>query len=133
MPSPVNASALEKLMQRVDAAADGAPMVDAVRRLLDIELVVIDSLQSLASGASTLDEELAIGVRQLKAAAVDSHLALLVTAHLPGLTRGLPARSACVGVGPPLFWSGARRGFTPILLSVRLPAMVQLLSDPIRL
>src|SRR5919205_2789830 len=30
MPSRVDASALEKLMLRVDAAADGAPMVDTV-------------------------------------------------------------------------------------------------------
>jgi replicative DNA helicase len=63
-------------------------VADSVRRLLDVELVVIDSLQSLASGASTLDEELAIAVRQLKATAVDSHLAVILTAHLPGLTRG---------------------------------------------
>ena len=49
-------------------------------------LVVVDPLQMLASGRMTQDEELALSVRQLKALAVDMHVALLVTAHLPNLT-----------------------------------------------
>jgi replicative DNA helicase len=65
------------------------PTVDVLATSLgsnrDAELVIVDPLQMLASGRSTQDEELAVAVRRLKRLAVDSHVALLVTAHLPHL------------------------------------------------
>jgi replicative DNA helicase len=51
------------------------------------DLIVIDSLQSLPNGGMSQDEELAHAIRELKAAAIDAHAALLVTAHLPLLQR----------------------------------------------
>ncbi len=55
-------------------------------------LVVIDGLQSLGAGRLAQDEELAAAVRALKAAALQSELALLLLAHLPNLDRSRPDR-----------------------------------------
>jgi len=65
----------------VDAVAD------EVRRALDCELVVLDPLQALATGQRSQDEELATAVRDLKRLAMELDVALLVTAHLPGLSH----------------------------------------------
>jgi replicative DNA helicase len=51
------------------------------------ELVVIDSLQGVPTGAMPQDEELALTVRLLKSAALDARLVVLLTAQLPGLLR----------------------------------------------
>lgn len=59
---------------------------EGVRRLvprLDAELLVVDGLQSLATGARPLDEELHAAARSLKSIALAHSLAVLVTAHLP--------------------------------------------------
>ncbi len=50
-----------------------------------VELVVIDSLQSLAGGARELGEELAATIRELKALALDRRVAILTTSQLPNL------------------------------------------------
>jgi replicative DNA helicase len=50
------------------------------------ELVVIDSLQSLARGSRPLDEEIADAVRRLKTLALEQRIAILATAQLPHLT-----------------------------------------------
>lgn len=67
-----------------------ATLTEEIRALApneEIELVVIDSLQSLPSGATMQDEELARAVRALKTAAVESRVAVLLTAHLPNFDR----------------------------------------------
>lgn len=55
---------------------------------LGLELVVVDSLQSLATGAMPLDEELARAVRELKDLAVRRNCALLLVSHLAVAPRG---------------------------------------------
>jgi len=60
------------------AAVDGAAT----------SLLVIDSLQAMAGTANgALDDELALAVRALKAHALNAHVAVLLTAHLPSLDR----------------------------------------------
>jgi replicative DNA helicase len=52
-----------------------------------IQLAVIDSLQALAVGGRPRDEELAGAVQQLKTLAMDRHIAVVLTAHLPAMAR----------------------------------------------
>ena len=63
-----------------------------LRSLPDAALVVIDSLQSLAVGATTQDEQLAHAIREVKRAAVELNVAIVITAHTPYLvpTRADP-------------------------------------------
>jgi len=51
-----------------------------------LDLVVVDSLQWLASGKRVTDEDLADAIRRLKALAVERHVAIFTTAQLPHLT-----------------------------------------------
>ena len=62
-------------------------LADELRRVLDLELAVVDPLQALASGARELSEEVAASARRLKALAMDMNVALLVTTHLAALQR----------------------------------------------
>lgn len=67
--------------------------LDAMRarvRELDCQVVVVDSLQSLALGSGPQDELLASAVRALKAAALDMDVTVLVTAQLTRWERGRP-------------------------------------------
>lgn len=50
-----------------------------------VRLVVVDPLESLATGARTRDEDLAQAVVELKALALGLNVAILTTAQLPGL------------------------------------------------
>jgi replicative DNA helicase len=50
-----------------------------------LDLIIVDSLQWLASGMRSSDEELADAVRQLKALAIKHHIAIFTTAQLPHL------------------------------------------------
>lgn len=70
----------------------GGPEVvaDALRRLIDCDLAIVDSLQCMPGGAQSQDEEMAHAMRELKRVAIDGELALLVTAHLPQLDRTRP-------------------------------------------
>jgi replicative DNA helicase len=52
-------------------------------RNLDVQVVVVDSLQTLAGSTNGQDEDLAAAVRMLKSAAVAQDVCVLVTAHLP--------------------------------------------------
>ena len=54
---------------------------------LAVQLLVVDSLQSLAGGSRTEEEELAAAVRFLKSMAVERGVAVLVTAQLPAWER----------------------------------------------
>ena len=58
-------------------------LTEHLRRTLDAELAIVDSLQCLPAGAGSQDEELAHSIRRLKEIAVDVGLAVIVTAHLP--------------------------------------------------
>lgn len=51
-----------------------------------LDLLIIDSLQWLASGVRSTDEELADAIRRLKSLALERRIAILTTAHLPNLT-----------------------------------------------
>jgi replicative DNA helicase len=53
-------------------------------RELDVQVVIVDSVQSLASASRSQEEELAAAVRALKALAVERDICVLVTSQLPG-------------------------------------------------
>jgi replicative DNA helicase len=63
-------------------------VADVLRRALDAELAVVDSLGGMAAGARPRDEELAAAVRALKALALELDAALLVTVPLAAPVRG---------------------------------------------
>jgi replicative DNA helicase len=83
---------------------DGAPLIDllpaggaaatveALRRTLDLELALIDSLQSLGAGARAQDEELADAMRLLKRAAMELNIGVILSAHVPLLPPDRPDR-----------------------------------------
>jgi replicative DNA helicase len=50
-----------------------------------LDLVIVDSLQWLASGAKSMDEDLADAIRRLKSLALERRIAILTTSHLPNL------------------------------------------------
>lgn len=50
-----------------------------------LDLLIVDSLQWLASGAKSTDEELGDAIRRLKSLALERHVAILTTSHLPHL------------------------------------------------
>ena len=62
-------------------------LAEAIRARGDVRLVVIDALQTLSTGRTAQDEELASAVRTLKTVAVDIGIALLLVAHLDTLVR----------------------------------------------
>jgi replicative DNA helicase len=57
---------------------------DLLRRTLDLELAVVDSLPCLAAGRAPLAEELANAVRRLKALALELEAVVLVTTPISG-------------------------------------------------
>jgi replicative DNA helicase len=59
-----------------------AAATEVLRRALDAELAVVDSLACLAPGERPQEEELATAVRRLKALALELDVALLLTAPL---------------------------------------------------
>jgi replicative DNA helicase len=61
-----------------------AELVDEVQDS-KLDLIVVDSLQSLALGKRATDEELAEAVRRLKSLALEQHFAILTTAQLSNL------------------------------------------------
>jgi replicative DNA helicase len=66
----------------------GARALDQeVRALLDVELVVVDSLAALTAGEAPHDEELASAVRRLKGLAVECGVCVLLTAPLAADVR----------------------------------------------
>jgi replicative DNA helicase len=80
---------LRELLPHIDRIPLGgvATLGEELRLQLDLQLAVVDSLQSLVTGARARDEELAVAVRELKALAVDLDLAIVVTTQLPALQR----------------------------------------------
>jgi replicative DNA helicase len=64
-----------------------APLGDDLRRRLDLELAICDSLQAVASGARDRDEELAATARDLKLLAVELDIAIVATTQLSEMQR----------------------------------------------
>lgn len=68
--------------------AGGVPALEQdAPRLSSIDLLVVDPLESLATGARPLDEELAAAVRALKRLATERDVCVFTTSHLPALPR----------------------------------------------
>ena len=68
--------------------AGGVPALEQdAPRLSSIDLLVVDPLESLATGARSLDEELAAAVRSLKRLATERDVCVFTTSHLPALPR----------------------------------------------
>ena len=65
-------------------------LADDLRRRLDLELAICDSLQAVASGSRNRDEELAATMRDLKLLAVETDIAIVVTTRLTELQRDRP-------------------------------------------
>lgn len=64
-----------------------AALAEELRASPRFDLVVVDPLEMLAGSTRPAAEDTATAVRALKALAVDLDVAILVTAHLPGLGR----------------------------------------------
>jgi replicative DNA helicase len=64
---------------------DGVPGLEETLQGAKYDLVIIDSLQFLAQGGRTMDEELADAIRRLKTLALERHVAIFTTAQLPHL------------------------------------------------
>lgn len=62
------------------------PLVDALRDHARGHLVVVDGLEHLAAGDAPRDEQLALAVRALKAAALEAGCAIVLVAGLPRYT-----------------------------------------------
>jgi len=68
--------------------AGGVPALEQdAPRLSSIDLLVVDPMESLATGARPLDEELAAAVRSLKRLATERDVCVFTTSHLPALPR----------------------------------------------
>jgi replicative DNA helicase len=65
----------------------GAAIEQNAPRLDGIDLLVVDPLQSLATGGKLLDEELAAAIRGLKRIATARDICIIVTSHLPTSDR----------------------------------------------
>lgn len=61
-----------------------------MRALPDAALIIVDPLQSLARGPVPQDEQLSHAVRELKRAAVELNVAIVVAAHTPHLVPSRP-------------------------------------------
>lgn len=99
----IRSGALDEVTRAAVGAAavrlrDGAPIIevlppggldtfgDAVRRTLDVQVVVVDSLQGLLLGQRDQDEEMAVAARGLKALAVATGAVVVVVTDLPALS-----------------------------------------------
>ncbi len=65
---------------------DTAGLVSVVGGMDDIQLLVVDPLSTFLQPGGSLDNSLAFAARDLKALALDAHVALVVTASLPALS-----------------------------------------------
>lgn len=74
-------------IERSPAPGTDGVVAERIAEARDAALVVIDPLQALATGTRQRDEDLAAAVSRLKALAMDQHIAILLTAHLPALVR----------------------------------------------
>ncbi len=78
---------MRSLMPRFEALPPGG--VAGLRELVvggGLDLIIVDPLQWLARGAGNTDEELSDAIRQLKLLALEQHIPIFTTSHLPHLT-----------------------------------------------
>jgi replicative DNA helicase len=80
---------LERQFPSFDAMDPGgiAALEENAARIRDADLVIVDPLQSLATGARPLEEEMASAARVLKRLAVEWGVCILATSHLATLVR----------------------------------------------
>lgn len=78
---------LRDTLPRIDVIPQGgvAALTADLESRPEVELLVVDSLESLVAGGHRRDEELAQAVVDLKMVALRLHLAVLITTQLPGL------------------------------------------------
>jgi len=74
-------------IERSPAPGTAEVIAELVSQTRDLQLVVVDPLQALSAGARPRDEELAAAVQRLKTVAMDQHVAIILTAHLPAISR----------------------------------------------
>ena len=74
-------------IERSPAPGTAEGIAELVAETRDLQLVVIDPLQALSAGTRPRDEELAAAVQRLKTVAMDQHVAVILTAHLPAISR----------------------------------------------
>ena len=74
-------------VERTPAPGTIEVVQERIAEARDVELVVVDALQSLAPDATARDETLAGSVQRLKTLAMDQHIAVLLAAHLPAMDR----------------------------------------------
>jgi replicative DNA helicase len=74
------------LLDRVPAGGMEA-LAEELRRTLDLQLAVVDPLESLAVGERERAEELAAATVRLKQVALELGTAIVATSHLPALQR----------------------------------------------
>ncbi len=65
-------------------------LADTLRRVLDLELAVVDGLAALVMGTRARDEELAAAVAAVKRLAVELDIAIILTVPLSFATRNRP-------------------------------------------
>ena len=89
-------SRLEAAARRLDQQFPSFGSVDSggaaaleqeTARLRSVDLLIIDPLQSLATDARSLDEDLAMSARALKRVAVEFDVCVIATTHLPTIAR----------------------------------------------
>ncbi len=73
------------MVERLPASVEG--LTEAIKSRSDLQLVVVDALQTLSTGRTAQDEELASAVRTLKTVAVDLGVAMLLVTHLDAHVR----------------------------------------------
>ena len=74
-------------VERVPAPGSTEAIRERISEASDTQLAVVDTLQAMAPGATGREETLADAVQQLKAQAMDQHIAILLTSHLPAIDR----------------------------------------------
>lgn len=74
-------------IERSPAPGNVEIIAERIGEAHDTQLAVVDSLQALAIGARPREEELAAAVQRLKTLAMDQHIAVILTAHLPAMER----------------------------------------------
>jgi replicative DNA helicase len=68
-------------------SSGAAALEQETARLRSVDLLIVDPLQSLATGARSLDEDLAMCARALKRVAVEFDVCVIATTHLPAIAR----------------------------------------------
>lgn len=74
-------------VERVPPPGSTEAIRERISEAGDAQLAVVDTLQAMAPVATGREETLAGAVQQLKAQAMDQHIAILLTSHLPAIDR----------------------------------------------